>query len=194
MRKSLMILLACATATLAGCATDAQVKDVADANKEISKIATISITCPPNGCTIGNLSYTDPRDRHYIAMPTNGADVFNHMVDRTFDLAGTAVPFVAIGSVANAAIKNAGHNVTNTTNTSTVTTASGAGSSTGGSAAYNQIGPDSQNQANPTTTTTDSHNSTTADNHTVDNTATPTVVTQPTPTIVNPVVVVPSTF
>lgn len=142
----------------AGCATDPLVaQSVTDANAKLAKVPTLTISCTA-GC---EASYTDPRDRRQIAMPTNGYDVALGVVKAGENVLTGAVPYVAGAVVLKNAFDSSGHNSTISNS------ASGAGSSTGGDGAYSQIGPDSANQANTattstaTTTTTDNHSTTT---------------------------------
>ncbi len=140
----------------AGCATDPLVaQSVTDANAKLAKVPTLTISCTA-GC---EASYTDPRDRRQIAMPTNGYDVALGVVRAGENVLTGAVPFVAGAVVLKEAFDNSGRN-TNISNS-----AGGAGSSTGGDGSYSQIGPDSANQANTTsntaTSSTDDHSMTT---------------------------------
>lgn len=180
-------LLALTLLMVAGCASDPlAIKAVADVNAKIAKTATIDITCPPTGCVFANFKYTDPNNKHYQKMPTNGWDALTSLGNNAKDIVTGTVPGLVVGSVVRKGFESAGHNSTNTN------TASGDGSSTGGAGSFSQIGPDSANSANVTTTTSsDSHavttTTTSTDNH-ADNsqTATPTVVTTPAPVAVLP--------
>ncbi len=179
------LLLALSLLMVAGCATDPlAIKAVADSNAKIAKTATIDITCPPTGCVFANFKYTDPNNKHYQKMPTNGWDALTSLGHDVKDVATGTVPGLIVGSVVRKGFDAAGHNVSNV--------ASGDGSSTGGAGSFSQIGPDSANSADVTTTTShDSHavatTTTSTDNH-ADNsqTATPTVVTTQAPVAVLP--------
>lgn len=138
------ILIAIAISILlltAGCATDPETaKAIAKANQAIASKPTLSIECPATGCQFSKLSYTDPRDKQGMAMPTNGWDAVKSLGNNAERLGTSVLPVAAAAYIAREGMKNAGHNETNT--------ASGAGSSTGGTGSYSQIGPDSANQAN----------------------------------------------
>lgn len=166
----LAIVLAPILLMMGGCATPADsIKAMAGAQAEIAKVRTLEAECS-GPCKI---SYTDPRDRLQIKLPTNGWDAVTSVassVERV--VTGAVLPAAAVAMVRE--VRRAGDggdvttsNTTTTRNESTTTnTASGAGSSTGGDGNHEQIGPNSQNQANTDTRSTDSH----------DATATPTVV------------------
>ena len=162
------LLIAPMVLMMVGCATSAEsIHAMASAQADIARIRTIEAECT-GPCKI---SYTDPRDRLQIKMPTNGWDAVTSVagsVERV--VTGAVLPAAAVAMVREVRRAGAGGDVTtsNTTTTRNETnnTASGAGSSTGGDGNHEQIGPDSQNQANTTTTSTDSH----------DATATPTIV------------------
>ena len=174
----LMILFA--ALALSACATAPEsVKALADAQSKMAQVRTIEAECT-GPCKI---SYTDPRDRQTVKMPTNGWDAAASVagsVERI--LTGAVLPAATVAIVREVRRAGEGGNTSNTT--TTTNTASGDGASTGGSGAYHteQIGPDSQN-----TTTTSGDTTTTTDSH--DATATPTVVNQPPPVIVRPEVV-----
>lgn len=177
MNKNLL-LLALACSMVAGCATDPiAIKAVAEANAKIAKTATIEMTCPEKGCVFSNFTYTDPNNRQFVKMPTNGWGAVTSLGNNTERVVTGALPLVAVGYVAKKGFEAAGHNST------TTNTASGDGSSTGGAGSFSQVGPDSANQANVTNTSTEA-NTTSADSHAVDShavdshaqTATPTVV------------------
>lgn len=178
-----LILLALAS-MVAGCASDpAAIRAVAEANAKIAKTATIEMTCPEQGCVFSNFKYTDPNNRQFVKMPTNGWDAVTSLGNSAERVVTGALPFAAVGYVAKKGFEAAGHNVSNV--------ASGDGSSTGGAGSFSQVGPDSANQANVTTnanqantTSADSHavDSHAVDSHSVDNhsqTAPPTVVVVP---------------
>jgi hypothetical protein len=156
---------------LAGCATDPMTaKYIADANERIASTPTLTLTCT-QGCAA---TYTDPRDKPPIAMPTNGWDAARDIAKTGVQLVNGVAPWVAVGSIASNGLKRAGGNdssVANTTTTDTVTTET------------------------QTVTTTETQTQTTTDNSNQGNaTATPTVVTQPAPTVVHqptPIVVTP---
>ena len=161
-----------AAALLAGCATDpASVKALADAQAKINSAPTMTIKCA-SGC---EASYTDPRDRGNIAMPTNGWDAVKSAVSTGASVITGVAPWAAVGAIAVRGLREAGGDnnsvITNTSATST----------------NNQIGPDSANTTSgDAITTTDSH----------DATAEPVVVLQPSPVlvypeVVNPVVIAP---
>lgn len=155
---------------MGGCSTSAEsIHAMASAQADIARIRTIEAECS-GPCKI---SYTDPRDRLQIKLPTNGWDAVTSVassVERV--VTGAVLPAAAVAMVRE--VRRAGdggdvttNNTTTTRNASTTTnTASGSGSSTGGDGNHEQIGPNSQNQANTDTRSTDSH----------DATATPTVV------------------
>ena len=155
---------------MGGCSTSAEsIHAMASAQADIARIRTIEADCS-GPCRI---SYTDPRDRLQIKLPTNGWDAVTSVassVERV--VTGAVLPAAAVAMVRE--VRRAGDggdvttsNTTTTRNESTTTnTASGAGSSTGGDGNHEQIGPNSQNQANTDTRSTDSH----------DATATPTIV------------------
>ena len=142
---------------------------MASAQADIARIRTIEAECT-GPCKI---SYTDPRDRLQMKMPTNGWDAVTSLansVERV--VTGAVLPAAAVAIVREVRRSGDGGDVTtnNTTTTRnaspTTNTASGAGSSTGGDGNHEQIGPNSQNHANTDTRCTDSH----------DATATPTIV------------------
>ncbi len=149
---------------MGGCSTSAEsIHAMASAQADIARIRTIEADCS-GPCRI---SYTDPRDRLQIKMPTNGWDAVTSVagsVERV--VTGAVLPAAAVAMVRE--VRRAGDggdvttsNTTTTRNASTTTnTASGAGSSTGGDGNHEQIGPNSQNQANTDTRSTDSHDST----------------------------------
>lgn len=170
-------LMACMAFVLApillmmgGCSTSSEsIHAMSSAQADIARIRTIEAECT-GPCKI---SYTDPRDRMQIKMPTNGWDAMTSLansVERV--VTGAVLPAAAVAMVREVRRAGEGGDVTNsntssnTTRTSTINTASGAGSSTGGDGNHEQIGPNSQNQANTDTRSTDSH----------DATATPTIV------------------
>ena len=181
MRTYLTVLLA---SLLAACATSPDaVKAVADAQAELAKIKTFEGECSA-GC---KFSYTDPRDRAHIRLPTNGWDAAIAITGSGERLiSGAVLPAAGIAIVREVRKAGAGGNTSTTTTTTTTNTASGAGASTSGAASYHteQIGPDSQNNTSGDTTTT-----TTTDNHSA--TAPPTIVNQPAPVIVHPTIVNP---
>lgn len=164
------LLIAPMVLMMGGCATSAEsIHAMTSAQADIARIRTIEAECT-GPCKI---SYTDPRDRLQIKMPTNGWDAVTSVaasVERV--VTGAVLPAAAVAMVRE--VRRAGDggdvttsNTTTTRNTSTTTnTASGSGSSTGGDGNHEQIGPNSQNQANTDTRSTDSH----------DATATPTIV------------------
>lgn len=163
---------------LAGCATNTeQMRLALDAQAKLPP--TLEMTCPNGGC---KLTYTDPRDRQAVKLPTNGWDTLNTAISAGASvLQGAVVPaaFAAVAVKGFDAHKGSGAVTTNTTTTTTTndtttTTNTLSGTGTLGSGAYTAT----------TTTTTDDHSAT----------ATPTVVTQPTPIIVTqpaPVIVGP---
>ncbi len=168
--KALMVCLAIVLAPIllimGGCATPADsIKAMAGAQAEIAKVRTLEAECS-GPCKI---SYTDPRDRLQIKLPTNGWDAVTSVassVERV--VTGAVLPAAAVAMVRE--VRRAGdggdvttNNTTTTRNASTTTnTASGAGSSTGGDGNHEQIGPNSQNQANTDTRSNDSHDATAA--------------------------------
>jgi hypothetical protein len=154
---------------LAGCATDpATVGLMMQAQTEAAKRPTLAIDCPA-GCSV---SYTDPRDRLTVKIPSNGWDAAMAMTASVERLVSGAVMPAAVAAIAIQGIKGAGHDTvsTTTTNTSTNTTSS-----------TSTVVDDHSTTSNITTTTTstDSHDT---DSH--DATATPTVVNQPPPVVV----------
>ena len=158
------LLIAPMVLMMGGCATSAEsIHAMASAQADIASIRTIEAECT-GPCKI---SYTDPRDRLQIKMPTNGWDAVLSVagsVERV--VTGAVLPAAAVAMVRE--VRRAGeggdvttNNTTTTRNASTTTnTASGAGSSTGGDGNHEQIGPNSQNQANTDTRSTDSHDAT----------------------------------
>lgn len=107
------LLAALMSLTLVGCATDpTTAAAIANANAEIAKIPVFTVKCT-NGC---EASYTDP-NRLGIAMPTNGWDVAKSIGNNITATITGAVPYVAIGQIANAGIKNAGNNDSSVHNT-----------------------------------------------------------------------------
>jgi hypothetical protein len=154
---------------LAGCATDpATVGLMMQAQTEAAKRPTLAIDCPA-GCSI---SYTDPRDRLNVKLPTNGWDAALGMTASVERLITGAVMPAAVAAIAIQGIKGAGHDTVSTTSTNATTTSSES----------------SVVDDHATSSTVDSHNTTTTstDSHAVDSTHTPTVVTQPAPVIVTP--------
>ncbi len=147
---------------LSGCASKPSINDkLLDAQIAAAARPTFSLTCPPQGCTLGNLSYTDARDRSGIRMPTNGWDFAGTVVRETGGLALGMSPWLAVGRIGVEGLRNAGHN---STSASSITT-----TSTNTETARYDL----------TNTTTDSYNAT-------DSTHAPTVVTQPAPVVVGP--------
>ncbi len=174
---------------MAACATPPDaVKAVADAQAAMAAVRTIEAQCD-GPCRI---SYTDPRDRQTIRMPTNGWDATIAVAGATERIVtGAYTPAAAVLIAQELRKAGAGGDTSNSTNvsTSSVSTASGAGASTGGAGHYEQVGPDSQNTTTGDTNTTTT--TTATDDHSVTSTATPTVVNQPTPVIVRPEIVSP---
>ena len=153
--KSLVLIVA-STLSVIGCGTSpASIQALAEAHSKIMSQPTVTIKCE-SGCSA---SYTDPRDRQQLTMPTNGWDAFKHATSSAVGIVTGAVPWVVVGSVAKTGIKNAGGN-TSSTDSSTTTT------------------------DNHAVTSSDSHN---VDSHNIDShdaVSTPTVVTQPAPLVV----------
>lgn len=153
-------------AALSGCASKPTINDkLLDAQIAAAARPTFSLTCPPQGCTLGNLSYTDSRDRSSIRMPTNGWDFAGTVVRETGGLALGMSPWLAVGRIGVEGLRNAGHNSTS----ASTTTSTNATTSTNTETARYDL----------TTTYTDSYNA-------VDSTHAPTVVTQPAPLVVGP--------
>lgn len=73
---------------------------IADAQIKAAERPTFSITCPPAGCVIGKISYTDPRQGSGLKMPTNGWDVVNNAVSTLGGVANAAIVPAAMGTVA----------------------------------------------------------------------------------------------
>ncbi len=147
---------------MGGCSTSAEsIHAMASAQADIARIRTIEAECT-GPCKI---SYTDPRDRLHIKMPTNGWDAVTSVAS-SFErvVTGAVLPAAAVAMVREVRRAGDGGDVTSNTTTTTNSTnmASGAGSSTGGDGNHEQIGPNSQNQSNTTTTSTDSHDATAA--------------------------------
>ena len=148
-----LAIITLAALALTACATDpATVQTLVAAQKEANAQPTLSIKCPTGACSFGELSYTDPRDRAQLKMPTNGWDAMTSIGNNVTSL----VPILVTGHIATAgfkALQNSGGVTTTTTtgattNTGAVTTVGDSMSGTGvqGSGTYSA-------QANPVTTT-----------------------------------------
>lgn len=95
---------------------------IADAQIKAAERPTFSITCPPAGCVIGNISYTDPRQGSGLKMPTNGWDVVNNAVSTLGGVANAAIVPAAMGTMAIKGFQalrdvKAGDTITTTTTT-----------------------------------------------------------------------------
>jgi len=163
---SLLFLTACATDT----ATLTAIADIQSKQR-----ATLLVTCPAGGCSV---EYTDPRDKVF-KLPTNGWDAFVSVSNNVTGLVSGAVVPGILGAVAvqgYKAVRDAGQGgntqVINTTNTSTSIVASGNGASTGGTANYEQIGPDSNNSQSTSSVVEDNSTISTTSNTTTSNTTT----------------------
>lgn len=179
-RTALSVILAMALAPMlllmGGCATPIEAASaMADAHAQAAKVRTIEAECT-GPCKI---SYTDPRDRAQMRLPTNGWDAvvgIGGAVERI--VTGAVLPAAGVAIVREVRRAGSGGDVATTTTTTTTSTASGDGASTGGAGNWHweQVGPDSNNHGDTVTTTTD-------------NTSTPTVVIQPAPVVVRPEIV-----
>lgn len=161
------ILIALAVLALAGCASAPSNTDkLVDAQIAAASRPTFSLSCPPEGCVLGNLSYTDPRDRGQITLPSNGWDLGRDVVRAGKDIALGSAPWVAVGRVAVEGVRHAGGNT---------------------SGSYNSASSSQSERTDNITTSTASTSTEIADSYnTSDSTHAPTVVTQPAPIVVTP--------
>lgn len=102
---------------LTGCATDpATFKLALDAQRDVKP--TIEMSCPLGGCS---MSYTDPRDRQGVKLPSNGWDAFNNSVNVAGSVLTGAIVPLAMGAVAVKgfdSLKGSGATSTTTTDAS----------------------------------------------------------------------------
>lgn len=159
MKTLLLIITALA---LSGCATHPDTeRAMLAAHAAQEARPTLSLKCPAGGC---EFSYTDPRDRQQIKLPTNGWDALvsiGHNVT-------SVVPILVTGRVALGgfeALKNSGGVQTSTTTNTTT-----------GAVTTSTVGDNSGANA--------SNSGRIAGSTMTDATGTPTVVTQPAPLVV----------
>lgn len=118
---------------LSGCAsfgkTDVSEK-VVDAQIRAAERPTFSISCPPTGCVIGTLTYTDPRASPGLKLPTNGWDVVNTAVSTLGGVANAAIVPAAMGTMAIKGFQALRDSKSGDTITTTTTTDSHAVDST----------------------------------------------------------------
>lgn len=186
-----IIVAAVVLVLMTGCAGDPVIAGrVLDAQIAEASKATLSISCPANGCQIGTLEYRDPRDRGHIKAPTNGYDVAAKLIDKTGDVIGGAVLPIVAGKVLIKGFESAAAGSVTTTSTATTNTASGGSVAGGGTltATTSTASSGSVAGGGSVTAPVDSHNQ---DNHAIDDhsaVSEPTVVN---PVVVNPVVIQP---
>jgi hypothetical protein len=172
MKSTMTLILAAITmmATLTGCATQATIKDVAEAHAKLDR-PTMTIKCAA-GC---EATFTDPRDRPQLTMPTNGWDVAKSVVQTGGAVITQAAPWAAVGAIAVRGIKGAGGNDQSTTTTTTDNSSIDSHDATAEPTIVTQPAPAIITQPAPTIVTQPA----------------PVVVQQPAPLVVNPVVVTP---
>ena len=133
---------------LGGCATDPQTTQALIAAHEAQAAQpTLSLVCPAGGCA---LSYTDPRDRQGLRLPTNGWDALTSIGNNVTSL----VPIIVTGRIATAgfdALRNSGGTQTTST-TGPVSTSTTGPVSTNTTGAVSTVGATTTTSTNTATT------------------------------------------
>ncbi len=140
------ILIILSALLLGGCATDPQTTQAIIAAQEAQAAQpTLSLVCPAGGCA---MTYTDPRDRQGLRLPTNGWDALTSIGNNVTSL----VPIIVTGRIATAGFdalrSSGGVQTTNTNTTGPVSTSTTGAVSTVGATTHTTT------SANPSTTTT----------------------------------------